>query len=97
MALAVAATLYEGRKWKQVPRAISVIGATCAGFAVGQAAGFHVGRQANEWGLTAIGVVLLFGAILLMIMPWEYERNSALSNATTRGLRWPADNWEGGP
>ena len=34
---------------KRLPRVVYTVGGGCVGFAVGQAAGFHIGTQAEEW------------------------------------------------
>jgi hypothetical protein len=55
--------IYESRADNSILRAIYVVLGLSIAFAVGQAAGFHVGQQADEWAVVALGVVLVSGAL----------------------------------
>ena len=63
MAFAVAITIYNSRRNRPLLRVIDVVLAVPVAFAVGQLAGFHVGKQAEEWAIVAI-VAAFFAAVL---------------------------------
>ncbi len=72
MAFTAAVTINESRRNSPILRGIDIVFSLCLAFAAGQAAGFHVGQQADQWAIVCLAALVLFGtlgAILHAVIP----------------------------
>gem|GEM_PF-3944158 len=74
MVFAGAVAIHQSRRHGPVLRLIDVLFAVCVAFAIGQLAGFHIGQQADEWIIVAIGGAFVAGVLSILCHAYIPDR-----------------------
>jgi uncharacterized membrane protein len=82
--VAVAIAVYDTRRSGLARRILAIVAAVCIAFAAGQMAAFHIGPQAIEWLVVAIGLTVVFA---LVLAPFYIRRPSAEEIAAVNARR----------
>ena len=73
--IALVAVIYGTRGQRLIRRLFYGLGVTCIALAVSQVAGFHLGRQSDEWAAVTAALVVVVGTFGALLRPPRPSRH----------------------